>query len=79
MTFSNRPYQDRGKKKWRGFMLSEHTASLEAEERKPQDWKEAMSQESIVAVLHQAVSQRAVLRIQIYKDLGESPGPDVLG
>ncbi|MBC1209744.1 hypothetical protein HB816_00955 [Listeria booriae] len=71
-------YHDRGMKKWGGFLLSEHTAKMEAESRLP-TWEKPMDQESIYRVLHQVIQHRAVAVIQLYKEEEEVPDAYIEG
>lgn len=48
-------YQDRGMKKWGGFLLSEHTEAMQDAEP-TLVWKEAMTTEFIESVLASAMT-----------------------
>lgn len=54
MTFSNRPYNDRGLKKWRGFFLSEHSQQIARDKASP-EWHDAMDQEVVYHILHRVL------------------------
>lgn len=72
-------YQDRGMKKWGGFLLSEHTEAMQNAEP-TLVWKEAMTTEFIESVLASAMTHQSMLVIQ-KKPLGPeaSPENDIIG
>ncbi|MBC1604445.1 hypothetical protein HCJ39_06935 [Listeria rocourtiae] len=77
MTFSNRPYNDRGLKKWRGFFLSEHSQQI-ADDKKAPEWQTAMDQEVVYHILHGILQHRSMLAIQLYSS-NVSPDPYIVG
>ncbi|EAD9709984.1 hypothetical protein AF112_06120 [Listeria monocytogenes] len=72
-------YQDRGMKKWGGFLLSEHTEAMQNAEPNLV-WKEAMTTEFIESVLASAMTHQSTLVIQ-KKPLNPeaSPENDIIG
>ncbi|MBC1780581.1 hypothetical protein [Listeria booriae] len=66
--------QDRGMKKWGGFLLSEHTEYLEEEKKMPK-WETPMDQESIFQVLQNIIENRSVAAIQLFK--ADATEPDL--
>ncbi|MBC2177779.1 hypothetical protein HCB27_14305 [Listeria booriae] len=73
-SFSN----DRGMKKWQGFLLSEHATSMESAKNAPK-WQDVMDQELIYQVLHQVIQHRANITIQLFKAEGETPDAYIEG
>ncbi|MBC1937876.1 hypothetical protein HCA69_16050 [Listeria grandensis] len=69
---------DRGMKKWQGFLLSEHAASMETTKNAP-TWQNVMDQEVIYHVLHQAIQHRAMIAIQLFKTEGDAPDDYIEG
>lgn len=76
-------YQDRGMKKWQGFMLSDHIATLnrdKEEKAKVYTEKDAMSEVEISQVLLQAFANNKVVVVQLKeKTLDKKIQPDVVG
>ena len=76
-------YQDRGMKKWQGFMLSDHIATLnrdKEEKAKVYTEKNALSEEEISQVLLQAFANDKVVTVQLKeKTLDMKIQPDIVG
>ena len=76
-------YQDRGMKKWQGFMLSDHIATLnrdKEEKAKVYTEKETMSEVEISQVLLQAFANNKVVSVQLKeKSLDKKIQPDIVG
>ena len=76
-------YQDRGMKKWQGFMLSDHIAALNRDKEnsaKVYSEKEAMSEIEISQVLLQAFANNKVVAVQLKeKTLDKKIQPDIVG
>ena len=76
-------YQDRGMKKWQGFMLSDHIATLnrdKEEKAKVYTEKETMSEVEISQVLLQAFANNKVVSVQLKeKTLDKKIQPDIVG
>ena len=76
-------YQDRGMKKWQGFMLSDHIATLnrdKEEKAKVYSEKDTMSEIEISQVLLQAFANNKVVSVQLKeKTLDKKIQPDILG
>lgn len=76
-------YQDRGMKKWQGFMLSDHIATLnrdKEEKAKVYSEKDAMSEVDVSQVLLQAYANNKVVSIQLKeKTLDKKIQPDIVG
>ena len=76
-------YQDRGMKKWQGFMLSDHIATLnrdKEEKAKVYTEKETMSEVEISQVLLQAFANNKVVSVQLKeKTLDKKIQPDFVG
>ena len=76
-------YQDRGMKKWQGFMLSDHIATLnrdKEEKAKVYTEKETMSETEISQVLLQAFANNKVVAVQLKeKTLDKKIRPDIVG
>ena len=76
-------YQDRGMKKWQGFMLSDHIATLnrdKKEKAKVYTEKETMSEVEISQVLLQAFANNKVVSVQLKeKTLDKKIQPDIVG
>ena len=76
-------YQDRGMKKWQGFMLSDHIATLnrdKEEKAKVYSEKETMSEVEISQVLLQAFANNKVVSVQLKeKTLDKKIQPDIVG
>ena len=76
-------YQDRGMKKWQGFMLSDHIAALnkdKEEEAKLYSEKDTMSEADISQVLLQAFANNKVVVVQLKeKTLDKKIQPDIVG
>ncbi|MBC1914238.1 hypothetical protein HCA73_16415 [Listeria booriae] len=70
--------QDRGMKKWGGFLLSEHTEHLEEEKKAPQ-WEIPMDQEMIFQILRSIIENRSVAAIQLFKADATEPDPFIEG
>lgn len=65
-------YQDRGMKKWQGFMLSDHIAALNRDKEnnaKVYTEKETMSEVEISQVLLQAFANNKVVSVQLKEKL----------
>ena len=76
-------YQDRGMKKWQGFMLSDHIATLnrdKEEKAKIYYEKDTMSEIEISQVLLQSFANNKVVSIQLKeKTLDKKIQPDIVG
>ena len=76
-------YQDRGMKKWQGFMLSDHIAAInrdKEEKAKVYTEKAAMSEIEISQVLLQAFANNKVVSVQLKeKTLDKKIQPDIVG
>ena len=76
-------YQDRGMKKWQGFMLSDHIAALNKDKEnnaKVYTEKDAMSEADISQVLLQAFAKNKVVSVQLKeKTLDKKMRPDIVG
>lgn len=76
-------YQDRGMKKWQGFMLSDHIAAInrdKEEKAKVYTEKETMSETEISQVLLQAFANNKTIAVQIKeKTLDKKIHPDIIG
>ena len=76
-------YQDRGMKKWQGFMLSDHIAVLNKDKEnnaKVYTEKDAMSEEAISQVLLQAFANNRTVSVQLKeKTLDKKIKPDIVG
>ena len=76
-------YQDRGMKKWQGFMLSDHIATLnrdKEEKAKVYTEKDTMSETEISQVLLQAFANNKVVAVQLKeKTLDKKIQPDIVG
>ena len=76
-------YQDRGMKKWQGFMLSDHIATLnrdKEEKAKVYSEKDAMSEAEVSQVLLQAFANNKVVAVQLKeKTLDKKIQPDIVG
>lgn len=76
-------YQDRGMKKWQGFMLSGHIATLnrdKEEKAKVYTEKETMSEVEISQVLLQAFANNKLVSVQLKeKTLDKKIQPDIIG
>ena len=76
-------YQDRGMKKWQGFMLSDHIATLnrdKEEKAKVYSKKDTMSETEISQVLLQAFANNKVVSVQLKeKTLDKKIQPDIVG
>ncbi|MBC1578900.1 hypothetical protein HCJ21_08920 [Listeria seeligeri] len=72
-------YQDRGMKKWGGFLLSEHTEAMKTAEPLL-TWKESMTTEAIENVLGSAMTHSSMLVIQKKPlDPEAAPEKDIIG
>ena len=63
-------YQDRGMKKWQGFMLSDHIAAMnrdKEEQAKVYTEKDTMSEAEISQVLLQSFTNNKVVSVQLKK------------
>lgn len=72
-------YNDRGRLKWAGFYLSDHTEKIDTdiEQRANQNLtKEQMTSEEITAILNVAVLKRKTVCIQIEERDSEGYYPD---
>ena len=76
-------YQDRGMKKWQGFMLSDHIATLnrdKEEKAKVYSEKDTMSDTEISQVLLRAFANNKIVSIQLKeKTLDKKIQPDIVG
>ena len=76
-------YQDRGMKKWQGFMLSDHIATLnrdKEEKAKVYAEKDTMSETEVSQVLLQSFANNKVVAIQLKeKTLDKKIQPDIVG
>lgn len=76
-------YQDRGMKKWQGFMLSDHIAAInrdKEEKAKVYDEKGAMSEIEVSQVLLQAFANNKIVSVQLKeKTLDKKIQPDIVG
>lgn len=76
-------YQDRGMKKWQGFMLSDHIATLnrdKEEKAKVYSEKNTMSETEVSQVLLQAFANNKVVSVQLKeKTLDKQIQPDIVG
>ena len=76
-------YQDRGMKKWQGFMLSDHIAALNRDKEnnaKVYTEKDAMSEADISQVLLQAFANNRTVSVQLKeKTLDKKIQPDIVG
>lgn len=76
-------YQDRGMKKWQGFMLSDHIATLNRDkEEKAKEYteKDTMSETEVSQVLLQAFANNKVVSVQLKeKTLDKKIQPDIVG
>ena len=76
-------YQDRGMKKWQGFMLSDHIAALNRDKEnnaKEYSEKDTMSQVEISQVLLRAFANHKVVSVQLKeKTLDKKVQPDIVG
>ena len=76
-------YQDRGMKKWQGFMLSDHIAALNRDKEnnaKEYSEKESMSEADISQVLLQAFANNKIVSVQLKeKTLDKKIQPDIVG
>ena len=76
-------YQDRGMKKWQGFMLSDHIATLNRDkEEKATVYaeKDTMSETEVSQVLLQAFANNKIVSVQLKeKTLDKKIQPDIVG
>ena len=76
-------YQDRGMKKWQGFMLSDHIATLnrdKEEKAKVYAEKDTMSETEVSQVLLQAFANNNLVSVQLKeKTLDKKIQPDIIG
>jgi len=76
-------YQDRGMKKWQGFMLSDHIVALnkdKEEQAKVYSEKDTMYEAEISQVLLQAFANNKVVSVQLKeKTLDKKIQPDIVG
>lgn len=76
-------YQDRGMKKWQGFMLSDHIATLnrdKEEKARVYSEKDTMSEVEISQVLLQAFANNKLVSVQLKeKTLDKKVQPDIVG
>lgn len=76
-------YQDRGMKKWQGFMLSDHIATLnrdKEEKARVYTEKDTMSEVEISQVLLQAFANNKIVSVQLKeKTLDKKIQPDIVG
>lgn len=78
-----RTYQDRGMKKWQGFMLSDFTSKvgkIDKERAQVYEKKKTMSLESISEILMIAYANRRLVSVQLKQvDIDDKFLPDVVG
>lgn len=76
-------YQDRGMKKWQGFMLSDHIAAInrdKEEKAKVYSEKGAISEIEISQILLQAFANHKTVSVQLKeKTLDKKIQPDIVG
>lgn len=76
-------YQDRGMKKWQGFMLSDHIATLnrdKEEKARVYSEKDTMPETEVSQVLLQAFANNKVVTVQLKeKTLDNKIQPDIVG
>lgn len=76
-------YQDRGMKKWQGFMLSDHIATLnrdKEEKAKVYSEKDTMSETEVSQILLQAFANNKVVSVQLKeKTLDKQIQPNIVG
>ena len=76
-------YQDRGMKKWQGFMLSDHIATLnrdKEEKARVYSEKDTISEAEVSQVLLQAFANNKIVSIQLKeKTLDKKIQPDIIG
>lgn len=76
-------YQDRGMKKWQGFMLSDHIATLnrdKEEKAKVYSEKDIMSENEVSEILLQAFANNKVVAVQLKeKTLDKKIQPNIVG
>ncbi|MCT6892015.1 MAG: hypothetical protein M3Z87_20560 [Lactobacillus sp.] len=76
-------YQDRGMKKWQGFMLSDHIVALNKDKEnntKVYSEKNSMSEVEISQVLLQAFANNKIVSVQLKeKTLDKKIQPDIIG
>lgn len=76
-------YQDRGMKKWQGFMLSDHIVALNKDKEnnaKVYTEKDAMSDIEISQILLQAFANNKIVSVQLKeKTLDKKIQPDIVG
>ena len=76
-------YQDRSMKKWQGFMLSDHIATLnrdKEEKARVYSEKDTMSETEVSQVLLQAFANNKVVAVQLKeKTLEKKIQPDIVG
>lgn len=76
-------YQDRGMKKWQGFMLSDHIVALNKDkENNAKEYSEkfSMSEADISQVLLQAFANNKLVSVQLKeKTLDKKIQPDIVG
>ena len=76
-------YQDRGMKKWQGFMLSDHIATLnrdKEEKAKVYSEKDTMSETEVSQILLQAFANNKTVSFQLKeKTLDKKIQPDIVG
>lgn len=76
-------YQDRGMKKWQGFMLSDHIATLnrdKEEKAKVYSEKDIMSENEVSEILLRAFANNKVVAVQLKeKTLDKKIQPNIVG
>ena len=76
-------YQDRGMKKWQGFMLSDFTSKadkIDKERAKVYEKKKPMSLESISEILMIAYANHRLVSVQLKQvDIDDKFLPDIVG
>ena len=78
-----RTYQDRGMKKWQGFMLSDYTSTVSKIDKKRAqvyEKKKPMSLESISEILMIAYANHRLVSVQLKQvDIDDKFLPDIVG
>ena len=78
-----RTYQDRGMKKWQGFMLSDYTSTVSKIDKKHAqvyEKKKSMSLEAISEILMIAYANHRLVSVQLKQvDINDKFLPDIVG
>ncbi|EFH30042.1 hypothetical protein BFX48_07280 [Lactobacillus jensenii] len=74
-------YQDRGMKKWTGFLLSDHTAQIaKSQKSESNSLKSSLKLEEIKAILSTAILEGKIVQVQVKAvDLDGVPLPEIRG